>query len=239
MQRDQLKSAGISTPQKSTSTEPFEWTSGKPAPESRESAEAKYKETAQAFDEEKESHGTGRDALVPEDDHSKVAQTAKRKEVGSPKGDSDSPAPPVGRSGSRLHVLLVEDNVINQRILCRKLKGKGFDVTIANNGQEAVEAVRAAPKASSGDTGAFDVILMDQEMPKMDGNSATKAIREYEQQGEAERIPILGVTANVRGAQQDEMIRSGMDEVMSKPYRIEDMVSQLIGLVPETTLTSD
>lgn len=108
------------------------------------------------------------------------------------------------------HVLLVEDNIINQRLLVRKLGSKGFRVSTANNGQEALEAIRKAPRPSSGDAGAFDVILMDQEMPVLDGNAATKAIRALVEKGELEPIPILGVTANVRGAQQDEMLAAGM-----------------------------
>lgn len=64
----------------------------------------------------------------------------------------------------------------------------------------------------------------------MDGNAASKAIRQLEKHGDLERIPILGVTANVRGAQQDEMVESGMDDVMSKPYKIEDLVSRLWAL---------
>jgi signal transduction histidine kinase len=66
------------------------------------------------------------------------------------------------RQASRAHVLLVEDNIINQRIVFRKLEAKGFNVTTANNGKEAVDKARNAPKGSSGDKGAFDIILMDQ-----------------------------------------------------------------------------
>lgn len=106
-------------------------------------------------------------------------------------------------------------------------------MTTASNGREAVEAVRAAPKASSGDKAAFDVILMDQEMPILDGNTATKEIRKLEQEGQIEHIPILGVTANVRGAQLDEMLESGMQDVISKPYKIEEMVSKLMTIMPE------
>lgn len=132
--------------------------------------------------------------------------------------------------GSRAHVLLVEDNHINQKIVSRKLVAKGFIVTTANNGKEAVDKVQQAPKRSSGDEDAFDVVLMDQEMPILDGNGATRKIRELEKDGKLEHVPILGVTANVRGAQQDEMLAAGMDDVISKPYKIEDMVSQLLAL---------
>ena len=106
-------------------------------------------------------------------------------------------------------------------------------MTTASNGREAVDAVRAAPKASGGDKAAFDVILMDQEMPILDGNSAAKEIRKLEKDGSIEYIPSLGVTANVRGAQLDEMLESGMQDVISKPYKIEEMVSKLMTIMPE------
>ena len=99
-------------------------------------------------------------------------------------------------------------------------------MTTANNGKEAVAAV----KNSSSGAKPFDVILMDQEMPLMSGNAASRAIRELEQQGTIKHMPILGVTANVRGAQTDEMIESGMQDVITKPYKIEDLVSHLTEL---------
>ncbi|KAK5673941.1 hypothetical protein LTS10_013286 [Elasticomyces elasticus] len=139
------------------------------------------------------------------------------------------------RQSAGPHVLLVEDNVINQRIVFRKLQAKGFRVTTANDGREAVDAVRHAPTDSSDDKGAFDIILMDQEMPVMNGNSATREIRELEKKGEVKHVPILGVTANVRGEQQDEMVESGMDDVISKPYKIEDMVQKIDKLLNQKT----
>jgi CheY-like chemotaxis protein len=77
---------------------------------------------------------------------------------------------------------------------------------------------------------------MDKEMPVLDGNAATRAIRQLEREGTVEHVPILGVTANVRGAQQEEMLSCGMDAVLSKPYRIEEMVSRLTALVPDDCL---
>lgn len=130
------------------------------------------------------------------------------------------------------HVLLVEDNVINQRILKRKLEAKHFKVTLANNGREAVDAVKSQPDPSDpeGD-GNFDVILMDQEMPVLDGNAATKQIRQLEEAGKATKIPILGVTANVRDEQKADMIESGMDDVISKPYSMDDLIGRIEGLL--------
>lgn len=106
---------------------------------------------------------------------------------------------------AQAHLLLVEDNIVNQKVVLRKLEHKGYSVTVANNGREAVEILKSAPKPSTGDKQAFRICLMDMEMPMMDGNTATKVIRELELQGKIEHIPILGVTANVRDEQQAEM----------------------------------
>lgn len=135
--------------------------------------------------------------------------------------------PDRSRSDTQIHVLLVEDNIINQRIVSRKLQAKGFTVTTANNGQDAVKAMKDSPASPNGDQAAIDVILMDQEMPIMDGNSATAAIRDLESGGEVERVPIIGVSANVRGEQIQSMKSSGMDDVISKPYRMDDMVAKI------------
>lgn len=70
-------------------------------------------------------------------------------------------------------------------------------------------------------------------MPILDGNSATKEIRNLEKEGITERIPILGLTANVRGAQLQEMLDSGMDDVISKPYKIEDLVARIEKITEE------
>jgi CheY-like chemotaxis protein len=76
----------------------------------------------------------------------------------------------------------------------------------------------------------FDCILMDQEMPIKDGNAATIEIRDLQRAGKAGRSPILGVSANVREAQTQSMIDSGMDEVISKPFKVEDLVVRIEGL---------
>jgi len=138
-------------------------------------------------------------------------------------------------------ILLVEDNIINQRILRRKLESKGFYVKTANNGREAIDAVHKISSSASGRlehsspqeqlADIFDVILMDQEMPVLDGNSATKIIRELERDRNVRRIPILGVTANVRDAQKADMISAGMDDVVNKPYGIDEMVEKIGALI--------
>jgi CheY-like chemotaxis protein len=272
--QDQMKALGMSSPYDLERTEPFEWTPGRKA--SKLSGEGKYRNDQDAKDREEAAEGEKeRDAS-----HHRPRPTPQQLSGGGGGGDKlqsqalqksdsamqDARRPSVGlkRNGARAHVLLVEDNVINQKIVFRKLdaKGKpslslppaptcthslanhipllphfpGFNVTTANNGQEAVDAIKAAPPPSSGDKNAIDVILMDKEMPVLDGNAATRAIRQLERDGTVEHVPILGVTANVRGAQQEEMLSCGMDAVLSKPYRIEEMVSRLTALVPDDCL---
>lgn len=115
------------------------------------------------------------------------------------------------------HVLVVEDNIINRQIVSRKLRSLGFHVTEATNGQEALETVQSDD---------FDCILMDQEMPVMDGKSATIAIRNLGRESTA-NIPIVGVTANVRATQQIEMLDAGMDDIIHKPYRTNDLFEKI------------
>ncbi|OJJ56688.1 hypothetical protein ASPSYDRAFT_91937 [Aspergillus sydowii CBS 593.65] len=123
------------------------------------------------------------------------------------------------------HILFVEDNIINQRVLSRKLKIAGFEVTTANNGHEALDAWKR-------DT--FDCILMDQEMPLMDGISATREIRALEND-KGSRIPILGVTANVRQDQQADMLDAGMDGIVHKPYKMLDLCDKIRDSIGATT----
>lgn len=132
-------------------------------------------------------------------------------------------------SGGRKHVLLVEDNAINQRIIQRKLISKNFCVSTANNGREAVEFITAAfENESQRQDEAVDVVLMNQEMPIMDGNAATAQIRKIEREiGREVRVPIVGVSANVRKKQLQATIDHRMDEYITKPYSFEDSVKQV------------
>ncbi len=112
-------------------------------------------------------------------------------------------------------LLLVEDNLINQKVLRRQLQSRGFEVFVANNGQEAVDAVVERGKhEDDNDRNYFDCILMDQEMPVKDGNVATQEIRELQHDGKAGHSHILGVSANVREAQTKGMRDAGMDDVI-------------------------
>jgi CheY-like chemotaxis protein len=96
--------------------------------------------------------------------------------------------------------LLVEDNVINQRVVQRKLFDKDFRVSTVNNGREAVEFVTAAFHKENEQNGeTVNMVLMDLEMPILNGNAAAAQIREIERErGRKVRVPILGVSANLR-----------------------------------------
>ncbi|MDO8928082.1 MAG: response regulator [Bacteroidota bacterium] len=117
--------------------------------------------------------------------------------------------------GERLKILLVEDNLLNQRIVTFSLKKFNHEVTIANNGLEAVQIFR---------TNKFDVILMDIMMPVMDGLEATIQIREEEKITNSDsRTPIIALTANTMDNDRDTCISYGMDDFMSKPFDIEKL----------------
>ncbi len=107
---------------------------------------------------------------------------------------------------ARLNVLVAEDNLLNQRFALRLLEKAGHAVTLAANGLEALEALRHND---------FDLILMDVEMPVMDGLRATQAIRDEENEGV--RIPIVAVTAT---GDAQACLRAGMDDWLPKPLSI-------------------
>lgn len=119
------------------------------------------------------------------------------------------------------HILLVEDNDINRQIISRRLRSLGFQISEASNGQEALDIAQQSE---------LSCILMDQDMPVMDGNSATRAIRNLERDSRR-HIPILGVTANVRAEQQAEMLEAGMDGIILKPYRTSDIFERINNLI--------
>ena len=119
--------------------------------------------------------------------------------------------------GDRLNILLVEDNILNQRIVTLTLKKFNHEVIIANNGVEAIDHFKKQN---------FDVVLMDIMMPVMDGLEATLKIREIESQNNIDkRTPIIALTANTMDNDKEECLSFGMDEFMTKPFDIEKLNS--------------
>ena len=113
-----------------------------------------------------------------------------------------------------LKVLVAEDNEVNQNLIRTVLEGFGIDVSIAENGQEAVDLRREKP---------FDLILMDIQMPVMGGIDATKAILQLEEEEGLPHIPIVALTANALQGDREKYLRAGMDDYISKPIQIEQI----------------
>jgi two-component system sensor histidine kinase/response regulator len=111
------------------------------------------------------------------------------------------------RMGASLSVLLAEDNIVNQRLGTRLLEKMGHRVTLAANGADAVLAHAASP---------FDLILMDVQMPEMNGFEATGHIREHEQRT-GQHVPIIALTAHAIQGDRDRCLAAGMDDYLSKP----------------------
>ncbi|MDX2322453.1 MAG: ATP-binding protein [Moritella sp.] len=111
-------------------------------------------------------------------------------------------------------ILVVEDNLINQKVATLLLKKEGFVVALASDGKEAVDMVKAEGQA-------YALILMDCMMPVMDGFTATEAIREWEQQQTKPRLPIIALTASVFVEDIEKCYQSGMDDYVAKPFNKE------------------
>ncbi|MFZ1548046.1 MAG: response regulator [Candidatus Nitrotoga sp.] len=122
-------------------------------------------------------------------------------------------------------VLLAEDNRVNQEVAKAMLVKLGLTVDIANNGEEALALIEKQ---------SYDVVLIDCQMPVMDGYQATAAIREREA-GNTKRLPIVALTANTMEGDRDQCLAAGMDDYLSKPYS-KKQLQQVLGrwLQPET-----
>ena len=124
-------------------------------------------------------------------------------------------------------ILLAEDNEMNQMIAVAILENAGFTIDIASNGEEAVEKMEQAPD------GTYDVILMDIQMPKMDGYEAARRIREMENQNKA-TIPIVAVTANAFEEDRKVALEAGMNGHLAKPYDINAIMQTLSAILNNT-----
>ena len=122
-------------------------------------------------------------------------------------------APPVAKESYRGLVLVVEDNIVNQRIARMMLERLGFQVDLAANGQEAI----AAHSHSK-----YELILMDCQMPEMDGWMASRLIRQEEQQRKT-RTPIVALTAAVMEGDRERCVEAGMDDFLSKPVSFAEL----------------
>ena len=117
-----------------------------------------------------------------------------------------------------LKVLVAEDNLINQKVAMINLKKLGHKVEIAVNGQMAVDMYKS---------GNYDVILMDIQMPILDGLEATIAIRKYEEENGLDKTKIIAITANALNEDKDKCFEVGMNEYITKPIQTDELKNML------------
>lgn len=123
------------------------------------------------------------------------------------------------------NILLAEDNPINQKLAVGVLNNHGHKVTVVDNGRKAVELLRRQP---------FDVVLMDIQMPEMDGIEATCNIREDEADSH-HQTPIIAMTAHAMAADRQRCLEAGMDEYISKPFRAKELIALIENLMVNRT----
>jgi PAS domain S-box-containing protein len=132
-------------------------------------------------------------------------------------------------NGRKLQILLAEDNLINQLVATNVLKKQGHAITVANNGKQAFEMFVE---------GNFDIVLMDVQMPEMNGFDATGLIRDYEQSTQR-RTPIIAMTAYAMTGDRERCLEAGMDGYISKPLQTEELLRKVAELTSlPTTLTN-
>jgi two-component system sensor histidine kinase/response regulator len=161
-----------------------------------------------------------------------VRQAELWKAILSALGSPATPRGPLPRSaeskhldeGRGLRVLLAEDNPVNQKLAMRLLEKQGHTVAVAGNGKEALAAL---------EKGRFDLVLMDGQMPEMDGFEATAAIRAREQ-GTDRHVPIVAMTAYAMKGDRERCLQAGMDDYLSKPFRASDLAAVIERLALHT-----
>jgi two-component system sensor histidine kinase/response regulator len=127
------------------------------------------------------------------------------------------------RSGPAMRILLAEDNLVNQRVAVRLLEREGHTVVVAGNGREALRVL---------ETQVFDMILMDVQMPEMDGLETTAIIRATEK-GAGKHIPIVAMTAHAMTGDRERCVAAGMDDYMSKPVNVRALIALLEKYCPQ------
>ncbi len=161
-------------------------------------------------------------------------RTSDRPRPGSPE-ERDLIDPAKETRGTFVCILLVEDNLINQKLVSTMLSRAGYQIEIANNGKEAVEKYKES-QADSGrhnDTGYtssdkekqdrhYNLIFMDMQMPEMDGLAATQAIRKWEAENGC-RVPVIAMTANASEADRKQCLEAGMDDYLTKPIKKDEV----------------
>jgi signal transduction histidine kinase/CheY-like chemotaxis protein len=163
----------------------------------------------------------------------KLSRSSRRKR----KADDDEQQQQIEKQQKR--VMIVEDNIINQQVLTRYLKNMGYSFQCANNGQEAVDLFEQSISHPKDGIRPFDFILMDTEMPVLNGIEATRAIRQLERSESLNKnnnnsndplFPppvIIGMSGNAREEHVQEALEAGMQDYLTKPYDLKDLSAKL------------
>lgn len=134
-----------------------------------------------------------------------------------------TPASPVSLRLPKLHVLVAEDNLVNQKVAAGILRRQNCTVVVAATGRQAFDVFLKEH---------FDLILMDVQMPELDGLEASRMIRDHEQRRQLERIPIIAVTAHASSAQHEQCRANGMDAVVTKPIDLAALFETIQNVLP-------
>ncbi len=128
-----------------------------------------------------------------------------------------------GQLGTHGRVLVVDDNEINRFVAVEELEQAGYATEVANNGEEALEKIKA---------GRYVAVLMDCQMPVMDGYTAVRELRAWEARNEKRRVLVIALTAHAMAGERDKVLEAGMDDYLSKPLRsnaLEKMLRRHLG----------
>ena len=131
--------------------------------------------------------------------------------------------PHASQERRRLHILLAEDNIVNQKVALRSLEKRGYTIALATHGKEALRILQEQH---------CDLVLMDVHMPVMDGLEATAAIRAREQ-SQGGHIPIVALTANAMQGDERKCLDAGMDAYIAKPFKVSEVIAMIETLVPQ------
>ncbi len=141
---------------------------------------------------------------------SRILAPAKRRPA------TPMPAEPARQKPPRGRILIAEDNPVNQRVASLQVKCLGFETDVVSNGEEALEALERL---------AYTLVLMDCQMPRMDGYEATRALRARE--GKGRHTPVIALTANAFASDQEACLQAGMDGFLSKPVNLRELADAL------------
>ncbi|RKT99589.1 hybrid sensor histidine kinase/response regulator [Burkholderia sp. Nafp2/4-1b] len=132
--------------------------------------------------------------------------------------DGATPADDRPLDGIAARVLLVEDNAVNQQIALAMLEDTDYEVAVADDGEQALERLARD---------AFEVVLMDCQMPRLDGFEATRRLRQRETEAGSPRVPVIALTANALSGDRERCLAAGMDDYLAKPFRRDVLLQAL------------